>query len=110
MTDPAGEPFLSYGRHLVEEDDIAAVAAVLRSDWLTTGPAVQAFENAVRARVGVLPRNSETSFIAPEIARLREAFVWPGSPVSASADAAITVACQVRKSLAVASMPKQVRM
>ena len=58
----------------------------------------------------MLPRNSETSFIAAETARLREAFVSPGSSVSASADAAITVACQVRKSLAVASMPKQVRM
>ena len=58
----------------------------------------------------MLPRNSDTSFIALTTARLREAFVPPGSSVSASAAAAITVACQVRKSLAVASMPKQVRM
>lgn len=39
--------FLPYGRQIIEEDDIAAVAAVLRSDWLTTGPAVSAFEAAV---------------------------------------------------------------
>ena len=58
----------------------------------------------------MLPRNSETSFIAAEIARLRDALVSPGSSVSASAAAPMTVACQVRKSLAVASMPVQVRM
>jgi len=43
--------FLPYGRQLIEEDDIAAVAAVLRSDWLTTGPTVEAFETALAARV-----------------------------------------------------------
>ena len=53
----------------------------------------------------MLPRNSATSFIAPETARLRDAFDSPGSSVSASAAAASTVACQVRKSLAVASSP-----
>jgi len=40
-------PFLPYGRQLIEEDDIAAVAEVLRGDWLTTGPAVEAFERAL---------------------------------------------------------------
>ena len=64
----------------------------------------------MRASVGVLPRKSETSFIVLEIARLRDAFVSPGSSVSASAAAAMTVACQVRKSLAVASMPVHARM
>jgi len=39
--------FLPYGRQLIEEDDVAAVAAVLRGDWLTTGPAVDAFEAAL---------------------------------------------------------------
>jgi perosamine synthetase len=38
---------IPYGRHAIDDDDIAAVAAVLRSDWLTTGPAVTAFETAV---------------------------------------------------------------
>ena len=40
-------PFLPYGRQAVDEDDIAAVAEVLRSDWLTTGPAVERFEAAL---------------------------------------------------------------
>ncbi|MEO7000156.1 MAG: aminotransferase class V-fold PLP-dependent enzyme [Terracoccus sp.] len=35
---------LPYGRQSVDESDIAAVEAVLRGDWLTTGPAVTAFE------------------------------------------------------------------
>ena len=35
---------LPYGRQSIDESDIEAVAAVLRSDWLTTGPAVTAFE------------------------------------------------------------------
>ncbi len=34
----------SYGRQLIEDDDIAAVAEALRGDFLTTGPLVQAFE------------------------------------------------------------------
>jgi len=45
-------PFLPYGRHLVEADDIAAVTEVLQGDWLATGPTVDAFEGALAARVG----------------------------------------------------------
>lgn len=44
--------FLPYGRQQIDEDDIAAVTAVLRGDWLTQGPAVRAFEEALAARVG----------------------------------------------------------
>jgi UDP-4-amino-4,6-dideoxy-N-acetyl-beta-L-altrosamine transaminase len=44
--------FLPYGRQTIEEDDIAAVAAALRADFLTTGPAVEAFETAFREVVG----------------------------------------------------------
>lgn len=43
---------LPYGRQLIEDDDIAAVAAVLRSDYLTTGPAVTDFETAFAAATG----------------------------------------------------------
>jgi dTDP-4-amino-4,6-dideoxygalactose transaminase len=35
---------IPYGRQSVDEDDIAAVVAVLRGDWLTQGPAVEEFE------------------------------------------------------------------
>ena len=45
-------PFLPYGRHSIDESDIAAVSAVLRGDWLTTGPTVEAFETALAEAVG----------------------------------------------------------
>jgi UDP-4-amino-4,6-dideoxy-N-acetyl-beta-L-altrosamine transaminase len=38
---------LPYGRQHIDDDDIAAVVSVMRGDWLTTGPAVEAFETAL---------------------------------------------------------------
>jgi UDP-4-amino-4,6-dideoxy-N-acetyl-beta-L-altrosamine transaminase len=43
---------LPYGRQTIEDDDVAAVAAALRDDFLTTGPKVEAFETAFAAAVG----------------------------------------------------------
>jgi UDP-4-amino-4,6-dideoxy-N-acetyl-beta-L-altrosamine transaminase len=43
---------LPYGRHCIEDDDVAAVEAVLRGEWLTTGPAVARFEAALAEQVG----------------------------------------------------------
>jgi UDP-4-amino-4,6-dideoxy-N-acetyl-beta-L-altrosamine transaminase len=60
----AERSFLPYGRQTITEDDIAAVEAVLRSPFLTQGPAVPAFEQAVAARVGAahgVSVNSATS-------------------------------------------------
>ena len=37
---------LSYGRQWINEDDIAEVVNILKGDWLTQGPAVDAFEKA----------------------------------------------------------------
>jgi perosamine synthetase len=37
-------PFVPYGRQIVEDEDVEAVVEVLRSEWLTTGPAVDRFE------------------------------------------------------------------
>jgi UDP-4-amino-4,6-dideoxy-N-acetyl-beta-L-altrosamine transaminase len=45
-------PFLPYGRQQIDDDDIAAVVSVLKGDWLTTGPAVDAFERAFAETVG----------------------------------------------------------
>lgn len=50
MTEPA--QFLPYGRQTIDADDVAAVADVLTSEYLTTGPAVVAFEQAFAAHVG----------------------------------------------------------
>lgn len=38
---------LPYGKQSIDDSDIEAVAAVMRGDWLTTGPAVDAFEDDV---------------------------------------------------------------
>lgn len=38
---------LPYGRQWITDDDVDAVSEALRSDWLTTGPAVDAFEAAL---------------------------------------------------------------
>ena len=48
----SGRGFLPYGRQSVDEADIAAVADVLRSDWLTTGPLVECFEQAFAEKLG----------------------------------------------------------
>jgi UDP-4-amino-4,6-dideoxy-N-acetyl-beta-L-altrosamine transaminase len=45
-------PFLPYGRQTIEDDDVAAVTAALRADFLTTGPTVEAFETAFKQKVG----------------------------------------------------------
>ncbi len=53
MTMDEGKPaHLPYGRQQVDDDDVAAVVAALRSDWLTTGPRVDAFEEAFAEAVG----------------------------------------------------------
>ncbi len=44
--------FIPYGRQYVDKEDIGAVIDVLRSDFLTTGPKVEEFENAVASYVG----------------------------------------------------------
>lgn len=38
---------ISYGRQTIDEDDIAAVVEVLRGEFLTTGPHVATFEDAL---------------------------------------------------------------
>jgi UDP-4-amino-4,6-dideoxy-N-acetyl-beta-L-altrosamine transaminase len=43
---------LPYGRQAVNEQDIQAVVDVLRGDWLTCGPAVEAFEHALCETTG----------------------------------------------------------
>ncbi len=55
---------IPYGRQDISEADIAAVVEVLRSDWLTQGPAVPDFESAMAHRCGAahaVAVNSATS-------------------------------------------------
>lgn len=43
---------IPYGRQSISEDDLAAVCAVLRSDFLTQGPAVEEFERRFAGKIG----------------------------------------------------------
>jgi len=56
--------FIPYGRQDISEEDIAAVVDVLRSDYLTQGPRVPAFEAAIAGVCGAahaVAVNSATS-------------------------------------------------
>lgn len=44
---------IPYGRQTIDDSDVNAVSAVLRGDWLTQGPDVAAFEDAVAAACDV---------------------------------------------------------
>lgn len=60
---PATAP-IAFHRAALDEGDVAAVTAVLRSGWLTTGPRAQEFEKALAAAMGrrhALLLNSATS-------------------------------------------------
>ena len=76
---------IPYGRQDISEADIQAVVRVLRSDWLTQGPAVPAFEQAVAAYCGALHAvavNSGTSALHLACLALE---VGPGDRVWTSA-------------------------
>jgi perosamine synthetase len=49
---PIRSNLLPYGHQVIDEEDIQTVVDVLRSDWLTTGPNVAAFEQALAQQVG----------------------------------------------------------
>ena len=72
---------LPYGHQSVDESDVAAVAAVLRGDWLTTGPSVTAFEEAL----GHLSGTSRAVSVTSGTAALHVAYgalrVGPGDEV-----------------------------
>ena len=44
--------YISYGRQTIDSDDVAAVCAVLESDWLTQGKVVDEFEGQLCNRLG----------------------------------------------------------
>jgi perosamine synthetase len=49
---PVRGRLLPYGHQIIDADDEQAVLAALRSDFLTTGPRVEAFEEAFAASIG----------------------------------------------------------
>jgi len=49
---PVRSSFLPYAHQSIDDEDVAAVTATLRSDWLTTGPRVRVFEAGLEAVTG----------------------------------------------------------
>ena len=45
---------IPYAKHWIDDDDIAAVVEVLKSDWLTTGPIVAQFEGKMAEFTGAI--------------------------------------------------------
>lgn len=72
---------IPYGRQWVDEDDIAAVVEALRSDWLTTGPMVDAFERMVAERVGAAQAVAVSSGTAALHAAMFALGIGPGDEV-----------------------------
>ena len=44
--------FIPYGKQYIQQDDITAVIETLQSDYLTTGPKVKEFEDALSSYCG----------------------------------------------------------
>jgi len=72
---------LPYGRHWIDEDDIRQVVDALRSDWLTTGPAVEAFERAVADYTGAKHTVAVSSGTAALHAAIFALGIGPGDEV-----------------------------
>ena len=72
---------IPYGRQWIDEDDVAAVVEVLRSDWLTTGPAVERFEKAVAAFTGAREAVALSSGTAGLHAAMHALGIGPGDEV-----------------------------
>jgi UDP-4-amino-4,6-dideoxy-N-acetyl-beta-L-altrosamine transaminase len=72
---------IPYGRQSIDEEDIRAVAEVLRSDWLTTGPAVDRFERAVAEFTGARHAVAVTNGTAALHAAVHALGIGPGDEV-----------------------------
>jgi UDP-4-amino-4,6-dideoxy-N-acetyl-beta-L-altrosamine transaminase len=92
---------IPYGRQQISQDDIDAVVAVLRSDFLTQGPAVPAFEQALADYCGAanaVAVNSATSALHLACLALGVGpgdWVWT-SPITFVASANCALYCGAR--------------
>ena len=70
-----------YTRQQIDEEDIRAVERVLRSDWLTTGPEVDRFEQEFHTRTGARAAVAVSSGTAALHAACFAAGLGPGDEV-----------------------------
>jgi perosamine synthetase len=94
--------FIPYGRQVIEDEDVAAVTEVLRSDWLTTGPLVARFEEAFASFVGASYAAAASNGTAALHLCMLAAGIGPGDEVivpaltfAASANCALYVGARV---------------
>ena len=93
---------IPYGKQAISQQDIDAVVDVLKSDWLTQGPKVPAFEQAIAKYCGstyACATNSATSALHIACLALnvgKDDIVWT-SPISfvASANCALYCGAQI---------------
>ena len=81
---PVRAEMLPYGRHSLEEEDVQAVTAALRSGWLTTGPKIEELERAVAAAAGASHAVAVNSGTAALHAAVAAAGIGPGDEVITS--------------------------
>jgi UDP-4-amino-4,6-dideoxy-N-acetyl-beta-L-altrosamine transaminase len=94
---------IPYGHQSVDDEDVAAVVGVLKSEWLTQGPAIEQFEEALTGATGARFAVAFTNGTAALHAACAAASLGPGdvaatSPLSfaASANCARYVGASVR--------------
>lgn len=75
---------IPYGKQTIDDDDIEAVVRVLRSDFLTTGPEVEAFEKEFADFVGARYAVAVNSGTAALHLAMRVAGIGPGHRVVTS--------------------------
>jgi len=81
MTSVSTQPFIPFAPPNIGEDEIEAVAAVLRSGWLTGGPNVRAFEEAFAGITGARHAVALASATAGLHLALLAADIGPGDEV-----------------------------
>jgi UDP-4-amino-4,6-dideoxy-N-acetyl-beta-L-altrosamine transaminase len=72
---------IPYAQQWIDEEDIQAVVDVLCSDWLTTGPAVERFEQAIAAFTGARHAVAVSSGTAALHAAVHALGIGPGDEV-----------------------------
>ena len=84
-------PYLKFAGPVLDEATIAGVGDVLRSGWITSGPRVREFEDALSRFCGGRPVKAVTSATAAVEIALQLAGIGPGDEVITSAQSFFTV-------------------
>jgi dTDP-4-amino-4,6-dideoxygalactose transaminase len=96
------ESFLTFGRPVLDEEEIAEVVDSLRAGWIGTGPKVQRFERDLEAYIGVEHVRCVSSCTAALMLALLALEVGPGDEVIAPT---MTFAASVNAVLHVGATP-----